>query len=360
MNDTGFIDYYNVKIKGHNWAEILEERLASTFGVKYALTCSSGTAAIHCALLSLDIQEGDEVLVPNLTVMMTIMPILYQKAIPVFVDCSVDSIDFDYHDLKNKVTNKTKAIIPVYMWGIAYNIDKLVEFAKEYNLKIIEDACQAQGSMWKNKYLGTFGDVGCFSLKDGKVICSGEGGYVLTNNHENYSKIKKFRNHQINKYPKLSFHEIGYNYRLSDIQAYIALNSLDSFLDNLNHRKMIVYKFKKNLPKLKMFNNIVKSGYNYFSPVFIIEHGSNKLLQELSEMDIKNSVGTFGLESASKKNVIINYYNKINFQCNLKTTNSDELLEKLLAITIYNEYGLNKVTKDCNVILKLLNEVHVY
>lgn len=113
----------------------------------------NGNLILPFILAALNIKEGDEVLVPANAVIMSVIPILYQRAIPIFVDCQENNIDFDYDDLKRKVSNKTKAVIPVYLWGCSYNLDKLLNFAKEYNIEIIEDACQAHGSMWNNKYL---------------------------------------------------------------------------------------------------------------------------------------------------------------------------------------------------------------
>lgn len=307
--------------------------------MKYAIAVSSGTAALHCALLCLGIKPGDEIIVPNLTVIMTIMPIIYVGAIPVFVDCEKDSTDFDYIDLVEKISEKTKAIIPVYMWGIPYNLDKIINIAQQYNLKIIEDACQAQGSMWNGKYLGTFGDMGCFSLKDGKIISSGEGGYILTNSQLYMKSLKDIRNHEIKSNPKFSFEKVGYNYRLTNIQAYIALQRLKEFESFLCNRRKICEYYYKNIDFFAKLITEENGIVNNYSPIFLLSHENDSLLQAFSNEGILNSVGTFGLVPASKRKAIRDYLLKVSPEIIIKSTNCEQLLKKILAICITNDFN---------------------
>lgn len=355
MKDKDFYNYYEKNIKNVDWVKIFENELKIKFNAKYAVACSSGTAAIHCSLMALGIKEGDEILVPNLTVIMTIMPILYIGATPVFVDCDKNNIDFDYEDLKSKITERTKAIIPVYMWGVPYNLSKLVKIAKEHKLKIVEDACQAQGSKYKNKYLGTWGDMGCFSLKDGKIMSAGEGGYVLTNNYNYYKKLLNLRNHQISVDPNKSFKEIGYNYRLTNIQAYLALKNLELMDKNLISRKNVCEEFYSKLNTLDNLQNLQQST-NYFSPLILLNENSLTSLVYLSNKKVINSVGSFGLRPVSERIVIKKYLQKIKYNHSIKKTNCKNLLNKLLAITITNNYSNKKIFNDINEIKGVISE----
>lgn len=355
MKNNNFIEFYKDKIESVNWVEQFEESLKIKFNSKYAVACSSGTAAIHCALLALGIKAGDEIIVPNLTVVMTIMPIIYIGAIPVFVDCKKDSIDFDYDDLEAKITDKTKAIIPIYMWGLPYNLHKLKEISNKYNLKIIEDACQAQGSKYNNKYLGTFGEMGCFSLKDGKLISAGEGGYILTDNETYYNKLINLRNHYISYRPDNSFEIVGYNYRLTNIQAYIALENLKNMDVYLTNRKDICLKFYKEIVSLR---NLLpyQENTNYFSSLFLFPKENINILKNLSQKQVINSVGSFGLRPATERLSIKNYLKKVDYKHSIKTTNCKSLLARLLAITINNNYNNKKIEADILAIKGEINE----
>lgn len=355
MKDKEFVKFYKDEIENIDWVKKFEDELKLKFNSKYAVACSSGTAAIHCALLALGIKPGDEVIVPNLTVIMTIMPVLYIGAIPVFVDCDKDNIDFDYNDLETKITDKTKAIIPVYMWGLPYNIPKLKNIAKKYKLKIIEDACQAQGSRYRNKYLGTFGDMGCFSLKDGKLVSSGEGGYILTNNESYYIKLVNLRNHQISQNPDNSFKDVGYNYRLTNIQAYLGLESLKNIDVSLSHRKNVCNKFYKDISCMENLSKL-QCCSNYFSPLLLFKNNSLEKIKNLSKKKVVNSVGSFGLRPVSERLAIKKYLKTIGYNHKIKTTNCKKLLNRLLAIAINNNYNDIKVDTDIKEIKGVINE----
>lgn len=355
MKDKEFVKFYKDEIENIDWVKKFEDELKFKFNSKYAVACSSGTAAIHCALLALGIKPGDEVIVPNLTVIMTIMPLLYIGAVPVFVDCDKVNIDFDYNDLETKITDKTKAIILVYMWGLPYNIPKLNNIAKKYKLKIIEDACQAQGSRYKNKYLGTFGDMGCFSLKDGKLVSAGEGGYILTNNKKYYTKLVNLRNHQISQNPDNSFKDVGYNYRLTNIQAYLAIESLNNIDANLSHRKHICNKFYKEISCMDNLSKL-QCNSNYFSPLLLFKNNSLEIIKSLSNKKVINSVGSFGLRPVTERIAIKRYLKSINYNHRIKVTNCKNLLNRLFAIAINNNYNDIKVNTDIREIKGIINE----
>lgn len=141
------------------------------------------------------IGPGDEVLVPALAVIMSIVPVLYLGATPVFVDSAPGQIDFDYADLVRKITPRTRAILPVYLWGTACMMPQLMEIAAQHGFPVVEDACQAHGSTWDGKAPGTWGKAGCFSMRDGTLIATGEGGFLLTNDRQVAAFCRAFRTH---------------------------------------------------------------------------------------------------------------------------------------------------------------------
>lgn len=314
-----------------------EKKLEQFFHVKNAIAVSSGTAAIHLSLAALNIQEGDEVLVPANAVIMSIVPILYQRALPVFVDCQKNKLDFDYEDLKKKLSKKTKAIIPVYLWGCSYQMDQLIQFAKENNLAIIEDACQAHGSRWNNQYLGTFGKLGCFSLKNGKILATGEGGFILTNDDTLAKRCRLLRNHCTNiQDPTQSFSELAWNYRMTEMQALLGIYHIKDLNDKIQKRKKqtkYFYQQLKDIDGIRLYDYEDKEDSNYFSPVFLCKNGI-KIARNLNEHGIINSTGTFGLIPANERKVIQDYCkDRIDWE-RMKTPNSKQFFNDVIALSI--------------------------
>lgn len=219
-------------ILGHN-VEAFEKEFAKYCGVKHAVGVSSGTDALVLSLKTLGIDSGDEVIsVPN-TFVSTIDSICHNNAKPVFVDIDEKTYNIDTSGIEEKITNKTKAIIPVHLYGQPCDMDPILNIAEEHDLMIIEDACQAHGAEYKGKRMGSFGDITCFSFYPSKNLGAyGDGGIIVTNNEELAKKIRMFRNYgqRIKYYHSL----IGYNFRLDDIQAAVLrvkLNYLDEWIE---------------------------------------------------------------------------------------------------------------------------------
>lgn len=225
-----------------------EEGFANYVGVKYATSVCNGTVALHLALLALGIGEGDEVIVPTLTYISSVNSIKYTGAEPVFVDSLRESWQIDPDDIKLKISNKTKAIMVVHLYGHPCEMDAIIEIAREHNLYIIEDCAEAFGSMYKNKYVGTFGDIATFSFFGNKTITTGEGGMVVTNNKTLYERSTHFKGQGLAKYREYWHDVIGYNYRMTNICAAIGLAQLEQ-ADNFIEKKMQIAKWYKE--KLK-------------------------------------------------------------------------------------------------------------
>jgi dTDP-4-amino-4,6-dideoxygalactose transaminase len=212
-----------------------EKNFANYCGVKRAVSVSSGTTALHLALLACGIKAGDEVItVPN-TFIATVEAISHVNAIPVFADVKNDSLNIDPQKIEEKISSKTKAIIPVHLYGQPAEMDEINEIAQKHDLKVIEDACQAHGSIYKNKKAGSLGDIACFSFYPAKNLGAfGEGGIIVSNNEELIEQVELLRAH--GEKPK-NFHSVvGFNYRLSSIQAAI-LNIKLKYLDEWNNSR---------------------------------------------------------------------------------------------------------------------------
>jgi perosamine synthetase len=223
---------------------IFEQALAKYVGAKYAVSFSNGTAALHGACFAAGINEGEEVITTPLTFAASANCILYQGGRPIFADIDEKTYNINPTEIEKKITDKTKAIIPVHFTGQPVPLDELSEIAKKHNLIIIEDAAHALGATYKQKKIGSISDMTMFSFHPVKHITSGEGGIITTNNKEYYDKLLQFRSHGITRDKSrmnedhgpwyYEMHFLGYNYRMTDIQAALGasqLKKIDKFLD---------------------------------------------------------------------------------------------------------------------------------
>jgi perosamine synthetase len=209
----------------------LEAAFAAYCGTKYAVAVNSGTAAIHAALFAAGVGQGDEVITTPYSFIATINPILMLGAKPVLVDIDPVTFNIDVSKIEQAITPQTKAIIPVDLYGQPHDYDALQSIADKHGLKIIEDACQAIGADYKDKKAGSLGDLGCFSLYATKNIMCGEGGVVTTNDEGYVTAIKEFRQHGMSA--QYEYVHLGYNYRMSDLHAAIAVEQLKK-VDDFN------------------------------------------------------------------------------------------------------------------------------
>src|SRR5919112_5296718 len=197
-----------------------ESSLREFLNVKHVVSVNSGTAALHAALLALNIKTDDEVLLPSFTFVATANAVVASGAKPVFVDINTKDYTINVQDLKRKITKKSKAIIPVHLYGHPADMDEIIELASKYSIDIIEDACQSLGSTYKKKQTGTLGLIGCFSMYASKVLTSGEGGAVITNHSALADKLKMIRNHGMVEGNDTRI--FGLNLRLPELSAAIA------------------------------------------------------------------------------------------------------------------------------------------
>jgi len=228
-----------------------EKLFAGYVKVKKAVSTQNGTAALHISLYELGIGRGDEVIAPALTFVASVNPVLYVGATPVFADVDIRTWDIDPADIKRKITKRTKAIIPVHFYGNPCKMDEIMDIAKKYGLYVIEDATESLGAIYKNKHTGTFGDLGCFSFNGNKIISTGGGGMVAGNNIKRLEHIK-FLVNQARDESKGYYHpELGFNYRMTNIEAALGLAQMKRLKGFLAKKKRFNHIYKKELRDLK-------------------------------------------------------------------------------------------------------------
>jgi len=233
--------------KCFDYLKRFEDKVCETLGVKYAIATPSCTAALHLALLTIGIGPGDEVILPDSTWVASANPVAYTGATPVFVDVCEDDWTIDPEAIRRAVTPKTKAIIPVHLYGHPCKMDEINAIAKEFGLYVIEDAAESMGSLYHGKHTGSLGDMGCFSFHGSKTIVMGEGGVFTTNDERIYSRAK-FLGDQA-KHPTIRFfnEEVGYKFRLSNLQAAFGLGQMERLEEIVGKKRQVFQWYKKEL-----------------------------------------------------------------------------------------------------------------
>lgn len=224
-----------------------EEAFARYLGVKHAISVTSGTAALHVALLALGIGKGDEVVVPAFTMAATWMAVLYTGAKPVFVDCEMDSFNIEVKQITAKITKRTRAIIPVHIYGHACDMDKITILARRHRLWVIEDSAEALGGMYKKKMIGNMGDIGCFSFYANKLVTSGEGGMLVTDDDDIAQKARRFKDLCHSPHKRFIHDGLGFNYRMTNLQAAVGLGELRNIKKYLKLKQWMAKVYTKRL-----------------------------------------------------------------------------------------------------------------
>jgi len=204
-----------------------EEMFAEFCGTKFAIATSNGTTALHLALLALGIGPGDEVIVPSLTFIATANSVTYTGARPMFADSETETWNIDPGAIEDLITSRTKAIIPVHLYGHPADMDPILKIAAKYHLKVIEDAAEAHGATYKGLRVGGIGDMGVFSFYGNKMVTTGEGGMVVTNDKGFAERIRILRDHGMSKERRYWHPVIGYNYRLTNLQAALGVAQME-------------------------------------------------------------------------------------------------------------------------------------
>ena len=224
-----------------------ESEFSKFIGRKYSVAVSSGTAALEIAIKALGIKKNDEVLIPNFTIISNALAVVKQQAKPVLVDCNLENWNIDINQLENKINKKTKAIIVTHIYSFANDMDKILKICRKNNIFVIEDAAEVIGLKYKNKKCGSFGDISTFSFYANKQITTGEGGMISINKFDLYNKCKSLRNLCFGKLNRFNHEDIGWNYRMTNIQAALGLSQIKNINKIVKKKIMIGRQYYKNL-----------------------------------------------------------------------------------------------------------------
>lgn len=222
-----------------------EEIFARFCGVKHAIASSNGTTALHLAMLALHIGLGDEVIVPTLTFIATANAVTYTGATPIFVDCDPETWTIDVAAVEAAVTSRTRAIIPVHLYGHPANMEPLLALAKRHKLAVVEDAAEAHGALFKGKPVGSIGDIGIFSFYGNKIATTGEGGMLVTNDDAIADKVRLLRDHGMSPDRRYWHTVLGYNYRLTSLQAALGVAQMER-IDDIIKAKLHIADFYRS------------------------------------------------------------------------------------------------------------------
>ena len=228
-----------------------EEKFSKYVERKYSIAVSNGTAALEIAIKALGIKKDDEVIIPNFTIISNALAVIKQQAKPVLIDCSSDDWNIKIEDIEKKINKKTKAIIITHIYSFANDMDKILKICKKKKILIIEDAAEVLGLKYKGKKCGSFGDISTFSFYANKQITTGEGGMISVNNQKLYRKCKELRNLCFGKVNRFNHDDIGWNYRMTNIQASLGLSQIKNINKIVKKKMEIGKKYYFNLSKNK-------------------------------------------------------------------------------------------------------------
>lgn len=279
-----------------NWSKYLtsfEKRFAQYVGVKYALATSSCTGALQIALMSLDIGPGDEVIVPDQTWVATANAVRYVGATPIFADIELDTWNIDIKSIEKLVTKNTKAIIPVHMYGHPARMTPIMEFAKKHGLRVVEDAAPAIGAEWQGKRCGSFGDFAAFSFQGAKLMVTGEGGMLVTNDDALYAKALKIWDQGRNPSRAFWIDADGVKFKMSNVQAAIGLGQLERVNELIEMKRRLFSWYQEGLHKTPFIhlNKEVDGAHSiYWMSSLRLDEGApinrDSLMAELKKVNI--------------------------------------------------------------------------
>lgn len=319
-------------------------------GAKFALPVNNGTLGLYLSLLSLNLDKGSEILVPSFTFFGSVSSIYFAGLKPVFVDVDRDDYMANVENFKAALTSRTKAIMPIHIYGMAANMESIVSFADENGLKIIEDAAQSMGVYFKGKHCGTFGDIGVISFYADKTITMGEGGVVLTNNQEVFEKAKLIRNQGRPNSGTFIHPEFGMNFRITDMQAGVGLAQIKRLNDIEESRLKRFQMYAEKLSDIKDIRPIKKPSKSTFIPFRFAFTSSwkNKIESKLKESGIQTRSFFYPMHLQP---AVVKHYGAQEAQ-----SVSEELYEKGLCLPIHHKISFDDIEKICDVIKEVYND----
>lgn len=300
MSEQGFEQEYVKKAFDTNWIAPLgenvdgfENELASYVGIDYAAALSSGTAAIHLALKAAGVGKDDVVICQSLTFSATANPIIYQGAIPIFVDSDIETWNMSPTHLRTALEKypDTKAVIVVHLYGLSANLEEIMEVCQEYGVTLIEDAAESLGTTYKGKYTGTFGRFGIYSFNGNKIITTSGGGMLVSKDKERIDKARFWATQSRDDARHYQHSEVGFNYRMSNIVAGIGRGQLKVLNDRITKKRYIFNFYKSHLSDLDDINFMPENSWNqpnfWLSAITLNKINPNQLIDVLQEENIE-------------------------------------------------------------------------
>ena len=323
-----------------------EDKFAEYVGAKYGIATNSGTSALHVALLAAGIGEGDEVITTPFTFAATGNSVLYTGAKPVFVDIDPETFTIDPTKIEEAITEKTKAIMPVQLYGQAADMDAIMEIAKKHDLIVIEDAAQAHGASYKGDKVGVLGDMACFSFYPTKNMTTSEGGMITTNNKEFAENAKVFRAHG----SAVKYHHdvLGYNFRMTDIGAAIGIEQLKK-IDSFNDKRIAnaAYLNEGLVDVEGVETPVVKEDYKHVYHQYTIKIADGKRDQFLDYL-LENGIGTGVYYPIPLYKQVL--YTEMGYNQSLPVT--EEIVDEVLSLPVHP----NLSKEDLDLIIKVIKE----
>ena len=344
----------NVLKRGMDWAigpEInqFEKSLAEYVGSKFCISFNSGTSALHASLLAAKITKGDEIIIPSFTFIATPNSALMVNALPKFVDIEMDNLGLNPDQLKQNISTKTKAIIPVHYAGLPCKIEEILKITQKKKIYLIEDAAESLGSHINKKMIGTFGDMGIFSFAGNKVLTTGEGGAIVTDSKQIYEKLKLIRSHgrkEILAYfsstSTPNYVSLGYNWRMSSITAALALSQLNKLNKLIKLRRKNAEYLSFNLKKYPQIRVPPEpTGYYHVYQLYSIILENHKLRNNLKEFLTKKGIMSKVFFDPTH---LTNFYRKKILKKKLVLQNTETISSRILTIPMFP--GLTKQELD--------------
>jgi len=327
-----------------------ERAFAEYLGIKHAVATSSCTSALDLALLALEIKPGDEVIVPDFTYPATGNVVFHVGAKPVLVDIDANTYNVSPEKIEEAITSKTKAVIPVHLFGQCAEMERIMTIAKEHDLYVVEDAACGIGATHHGKKAGTFGNASCFSFHPRKILATGEGGMLVTNDDDLAERANVLKNHGIKKSPagRPSFVKPGYNFRLNDVASAIGVVQLKKVPFFIEERGCLAQKYDDLLADLKEIRTpSVASGNNHAYQTYCVkiekENIRDSLIGELAGKGIETQIGTYAL-----------HLQPVYLENGENLSASDEAFRNTLALPMYNGLSEKEQRYVCESLASLL------
>jgi perosamine synthetase len=319
---------------------------------KYACALSNGTATLHLALVALGIGKGDDVIVPAFSYVATANVVELVGANCIFVDIDLKTFNIDVSKIEQAITPNTKAIIPVHEFGLACDIEAIMAIAQKHNLFVIEDAACALGATQNNKYAGTFGDFGSFSLHPRKSITCGEGGVLLTQHENNDTKVRQLRNHGVEMIQgKMEFVQAGFNYRMTDFQGALANSQMQRLPATLHYKQQLAAVYFNEINNENITLPYVPAGhYHTWQTFHVLISDAHKQDDVLAYLRTNKIGANYGAQCIPAQTYYINKYG-LNFKEDY--SNAYTAYSKGIALPLYEKLGTTQIQQISQIVNKI-------